>query len=226
MYYHRPTIVSLLLVSSCKAWIPPLPQTRQRTAPLFAALPQGYQEYGNEQIYKAAALCGATQDQVNIEWKGGRIVVTVSGDVYVSTRRPLGEQAQDDEDAEFIPEEEAEEFIPEGAVDVTSLARAINSALDDDGVGLAIAEVHEIEVTTPGASDELSGIMWESYKGFDVVCQHKDPKNGKIKTLEGRLVERNDEFTVLNMKGRMKNLKNQDVVSCKLPKAKKEKGVR
>ena len=59
-------------------------------------------------------------------------------------------------------------------VDETVLAKAVNQALDDDGVGLAIPEVHEIEVTTPGASDELSGIMWESYRGFEVICQHID----------------------------------------------------
>jgi len=147
--------------------------------------------------------------------------VTVSGDVYVSDPLPVGDEDHDDEEEDY-----EEEPVPEGAVDVTTLARAINSALDDDGVGLAIAEAHEIEVTTPGASDELSGIMWEAYKGFDVIAQHKDPKKDKIKTIEGRLVERNDEFTVLNIKGRMKKLKNQDVISVKLPKAKIEKGVR
>ena len=119
-----------------------------------------------------------------------------------------------------------QEEIPEGSVDVATIARAINVALDDDGVGLAIAEAHEIEVTTKGASDELTGIMWESYRGFDVICQYKDPKTDKIKTMEGRLVERNEEFTVININGRMKHLKNGNVVSCKLPKAKKEKGAR
>jgi len=168
----------------------------------------------------AASICGASKDQIDIEWKGGRIVVTVSGDAYVSDPRPLMDDEEEEEDVE-------EEPIPEGAVDVTTLARAINTALDDDGVGLAIAEAHEIEVTTPGASDEIQGArMWEAFKGFDVIAQHKDPKKQKVKTIEGRLVERNDEFTILNIKGRMKKLKNQDVVSVKLPKAKKEKGVR
>lgn len=214
----------LLVTSCCNAWIPPsLLQTRRtipRVSPLFVALPDGYQEYGNEKIYSAASLCGASPEQISIEWKAGRIVVTVSGDVYVSDPLPYLQEGADDEEEVF------EEQVPEGAVDVTTLARAINSALDDDGIGLAIAEAHEIEVTTPGASDELSGIMWESYKGFDVIAQHKDPKKNKIKTIEARLVERNDEFTVLNIKGRMKKLENENVVSVKLPKAKKEKGVR
>jgi ribosome maturation factor RimP len=117
------------------------------------------------------------------------------------------------------------ESIPKG-VDVVELARAINAALDQDStaVGRLIAERYEIEVTTPGAPDELSGIMWQVYQGFDVICQHQDPKTKNIKTIEGRLHERTEEFTVINIKGRMKKLKNIDVRSVKLPKAKKEKG--
>ena len=109
-------------------------------------------------------------------------------------------------------------------VDVVALARAINAALADDTTGLWIAETHEIEVTTPGAPDELTGIMWKVYKGFPVICRHQDPKTKQQKTIEGRLHERTDEFTVINIKGRMKKLKNIDVLSVKLPKAKKEKG--
>jgi hypothetical protein len=59
-----------------------------------------------------------------------------------------------------------------GAVDLTALARAINHAL----AGTVIAEMYEIEVTTPGASDELSGIMWQSYRGFDVIAEYINPK--------------------------------------------------
>lgn len=217
--------VFFLLLSYCRAWIPTsLTPITPRCPPLFAALPNGYQEYGNERIHAAAALCGASPDDISIEWKGGRIVVTVSGNAFLSS--PLPSVPADDDEAVEDDDYYDQDDIPEGSVDVATLARAINSALDDDGVGLAIAEAHEIEVTTKGASDELTGIMWESYKGFDVICQYKDPKNDKVKAMEGRLVERNEEFTVINIKGRMKKLKNNNVVSCKLPKAKKEKGAR
>ena len=184
--------------------------TRPTSSRLFAVLPEGYREYGNQLIYQAASLCGATKEQIDIAWKGGRIVVTVHGNVYVSN--PLDE-------SDSLVDNDG----PSTGVDVTALARAINAALDDNGTGLAIAEAHEIVVTTPGASDELSGIMFESYKGFDVIVEHQDPKKNTIKRIEGRLVERNDEFTIINIKGRMKKLKNQDVISVKLPKAKKEK---
>jgi hypothetical protein len=43
-----------------------------------------------------------------------------------------------------------------------------------------------------------------------------------LQTIEGRLVERNEEYTILNLKGRMKKLPNEQVRSVKLPKAKKE----
>jgi ribosome maturation factor RimP len=218
--------------------------------PLAAVLPEGYQQAGNELIYGAAASCGVPPEQLEIQWKAGKIHVEVrAADVYLSDAVPRDDERvegdvedegnvdDDTEDTELALEEDDDnnnvESIPDepsGAapkgVDMTILARAINAALDDDGVGLAIAEVHAIEVSTPGATDELSGIMFESYKGFDVLVQHMDPKKKSIKTIEGRLVERNEEFTVLNLKGRFKKLKNAQVVSVKLPKAKREKGGR
>ena len=193
------------------------------------ALPKDYQEQGNELIYKAARLCGASEENVAIEWKPGRVVVQVSGDsVYVAA--PLEEreaavlavEEYDDDD------DDDETTLPPNGIDVSAVARAINAAMDDeDGVGSEIAATHEIEVTTPGSGDELTGqIMFDAYKGFGVIVQHQDPKTNKTKTIEGSLVERNAEFTVINIKGRMKKLKNADVVSVKLPRAKKEKGSR
>jgi len=194
-----------------------VPTTRRRNhLSELSALPPDYQEQGNELIYKAARLCGI--NDLEIEWKPGRIIVRVSGEgVYVSA--PL-------EDGMDFEIDEMDDAPPPNGIDVTTLARAINAAFDDeDGIGFQIAESHEIEVTTPGATDELEGdVMFQAYKGFDVIVQHQDPKTNKTKTFEGRLVERNDEFTVINIKGRMKSLKNVDVVSVKLPKAKKEKG--
>ncbi|KAI2514306.1 RimP N-terminal domain [Fragilaria crotonensis] len=127
--------------------------------------------------------------------------------------------ADDDDDIDDVIQD-----MPSKGVDVVQLARAINAAFAEDSTGLWIAETHEIEVTTPGAPDELTGIMWKVYKGFPVICRHQDPKTKQQKTIEGRLHERTDEFTVINIKGRMKKLKNIDVLSVKLPKAKKEKG--
>lgn len=129
-----------------------------------------------------------------------------------------------------IESDDANSKSSNGRIDMSVLARAVNAALDDSGmVGVQIAETHEIQVTTAGASDEVRGdIMFRAYRGFDVMVQFQDPKRGdnKIKTVQGRLVERNDEFTVINIQGRMKNFKNPNILSVRLPKAKKEKGAR
>jgi hypothetical protein len=223
----------------------------------MAGLPDGYQEFGTQAIEKAGEQCGATQGQLQIDWKAGIIIVTVLGDSYVSATDDDGNDDDDDnvegdEEEEFDEEGDNEDLdddqeeqdkdlddnddedmeetrsqeLPTRGVDVTRLAKAINLILDDGGMGLAIAEVHEIQVTTPGSSDELEGIMFTAYKGFDVIVQFMDSKTKKLKTIDGRLVERNQDFTVINIKGRMKNLKNVSVLSVKLPKAKKEKGAR
>jgi ribosome maturation factor RimP len=105
-----------------------------------------------------------------------------------------------------------------GGVDIAALARAINQAFQ----GSVIAELYEIEVTTPGASDELSGIMWQAYRGFDVIATYTHPKTNQVQTLEGRLIERTADHTILNLKGRLKKLDNGTVQSVKLPPAKKE----
>eukprot|EP00980_Cylindrotheca_fusiformis_P005827 scaffold1224_cov97-Cylindrotheca_fusiformis.AAC.2 len=126
------------------AW-PLLPQrllvaksTSQRSWSLNGALPDGYQEFGEHIIRKAGEACGvAEKENLDIEWKADRIIVTVRGSVYVSTPG-----AAEDEDAE---KREA------SGVDITELARAINAALGEGEVGNAIAETHEIEVGTPGA---------------------------------------------------------------------------
>ena len=223
-----------------------------RTQLFMAGLPDGYQEFGTQAIVKAGEQCGATQGQLQIDWKAGSIIVTVLGDSYVSATDDeddnvesddeeeqefdeegdnevldddQAEQDKDLDDDEDMEETQSQEVLTRG-VDVTQLAKAINLILDDGGMGLAIAEVHSIQVTTPGSSDELEGIMFTAYKGFDVIVQFMDSKSKKLKTVDGRLVERNEDFTVINIKGRMKNLKNDNVMSVKLPKAKKEKGGR
>ena len=223
---------------------------RSSTMLFSSALPEGYQEYGQQVIRKAGSLCGIVNDEdLTIDWKADRIVVTVHGKVYVSTddEDPVEEDAEDAEEADSqddVDEEDDElasiatmslddeisSSLPPTSsqgVDVTVLARAINAALDDGGIGLAIAESHEIEVTTPGASDELlEPVMFAVYKGFEVICEQLDLKTKEVTKIEGRLVERNDEFTIVNIKGRMKKMKNSTLLSVKLPKAKKEKGVK
>jgi len=172
------------------------------------SLPENYQDIGNELIFQAGKSCGATEDQLSVAWKGGKVTVTISGDAFLS----------------FVSDDDDDTLA--NGVDVVVLARAINAELDDNEIGTRIAETHEIEVTTPGGKDEITGVMWDVYHGFDVIAKFFDPKKKEEKTIEGRLHERTDETTVINVKGRMKKIKNENLLSVKLPKAKKEKGTR
>lgn len=214
---------------------------------------------GEKIIREAAVQCGAKSEDVNIRWLPGKIIVTLSGNTYLQAVTDDGDDLLDveydddgdygdddddddniannvevmdvDVDVAFQQNEEKEEPMNVG-IDVVSVARAINLALGEQGEGSLpynIAVHHEIEVTTPGASDELQGIMFESYKGFDVIVESIDSsvkEKDKIILVEGKLVERNEEQTVINVKGRIRKLKNDLVKSVRLPKAKKEKGAK
>lgn len=194
--------------------------------PLRPALPNDYQDVGNTIIEQACATVASTA-QADIEWKGDHIIVTLRGEeVYLSAIEADedvimdGEEIRDEEDSV----DEDWDTSSSTGVDVTTVAKAINAALDCNEVGQAIAETHSIEVTTPGASDELQGdTMFAAYQGFDVIIVYDDPKKNKRRTIEGRLVERTDEHVVINIKGRITKLIRDNVISVKLPKAKREK---
>ena len=216
------------------------------------------QVQGTEIIRKAAIEAGAQPDNIDIDWKGDQIIVTISGEL-VKLGGPTLEGLDDEELAEeldmYFDADESEESAADeagifGDVDIddyvedelegeggedddepsiTGIARAINRALAELGegsVGDIIAQTHSIEVTTPGASDVLQGdVMFEAYKGFEVIVETTETnKKGKKKVKEGLLVEKNDEHTVINQKGRISKIKNEKVECVRLPKAKKEKG--
>jgi hypothetical protein len=165
---------------------------------------------------------------------------------------------------------------------LTLIARAINEALAldaPDGPGYAIAVVHAIEVTTPVFDGVLRGRkMFDSYRGFDVVVEHREEDKkkkkkkkkgsgkrkddakegdddreevndevdiaiateeedgglGKLKVTQGKLVGRDygggDDgeggATTINVRGRAVRIRNEDIASVSLPKAKREKGGR
>lgn len=202
---------------------------------------------GERIIINAVIEKGAKAEDVDIQWKPGKIIVTLSGDIFVQAKvdeededfsaLEYDEEINEDAVQEFENEFESsddngddeEEEEEEEGVNVVSVGRAINYALGEDGEGSMaynIAVHHSIEVTTPGANDELSGIMFESYRGFSVFVEVIDPKKDKVQIMEGKLVERNEKQTIVNVKGRVRKLKNELVLSVKLPKAKREKGVK
>lgn len=192
-------------------------------------------------IRSAAAEAGADESLVDISWRPGLVTIVVGGNTRMSTETEIKEDEELEEfDSDISGDSDLEESEDlealndlitadvENAPDITAIARSINAALEGDegSVGWNVATFHEIEVTSPGAPEELSGVMFEVYKGFDVICDIIDKKTKKPKKLEGKLVERDDEITKINIKGRTKKLKNIEVLSIRLPKAKKEKGAR
>ena len=222
------------------------------------------QVQGTEIIRNAAIEAGVQPDNIDVDWKGDQIIVTISGEL-VKLGGPSLEGLDEEDlaeeldmyfDADELDEIAADEAGVFGDVDIgdyvqdelegdgdegdddddeepsiTGIARAINRALAELGegsIGDIIAQTHSIEVTTPGASDVLQGdVMFEAYKGFEVRVETTETnKKGKKKVKEGLLVERTDEHTVINQKGRISKIKNEKVECVRLPKAKKEKGAK
>ena len=260
------TILSTLALS-CTAWTtsPPLtrfltsqsiksstrpsialessPTEEQAEGPISTTLPNDentWKKVGERIILEASAGCGVKEDDIQIQWMSGRIVVTLLGDSFLQSKADADEEADIeyvDESDEEVSEEFDNEFTgdesdeaEEGKLSVVGVARAINFALGEDGEGSIASNIavhHAIEVTTPGASEELYGVMFESYRGFDVFVETIDPKkDGKVEIVQGKLIERNEKQTVVNVKGRLRKIKNELVLSVKLPKAKREKGGR
>ena len=192
---------------------------------------------GEEMIRNAAIESGADPTKLDVSWGLGTLKVTVGGSVMVgdneddlddSIESEENEALLDDDDelVESLIQNNNNDKISSDQIDIVTITRAINVALSmDEEIGMKIAETHEIEVTTPGASDILQGdIMFEAYRGFDVIVETSQlKKNGKPKILEGKLVEKNETEVKVNVNGRISKVKNEFLVCVRLPKAKKEK---
>ena len=210
-----------------------------------------WREPGEAIIREAAIEAGADGDNLKVEWGPDYITVTIGGDQTACISAM--QEDEDDEGVELDEDDtvdmgidfdtdmnkeidqnrnEAENEVKSTGPDISLIARAINHALDenDEGegsVGYHVATYHSIDVTTPGASNELVGsIMFEAYKGFDVIVEAFDNKKKEDVKIEGKLVERLDDVTIVNLRGRMKKIKNENISSVYLPKAKREKGVK
>lgn len=227
------------------------------------------QVLGNQMILAAANEAGATEKMISIEWKADRIIVTVdvnADESYTGDSFELDDISEEWEDASYefedgedlilelddddelasmnFDDEDDDDFEPSNRVDVTKVARTINEYLSRDGegsLGDRIAQIHEIEVTTPEFDNVLRGErMFQVYKGFEVIVEHWEEKEKKGNNTsegestrkkvvtDGKLVGRDMEKnrTTINVKGRNKNIKNELIESVKLPKAKREKGAK
>ena len=119
---------------------------------------------------------------------------------------PEFDEEYDYEDDEFNDEDDNFEALQEqlglqpesttssNRIDLTLIARTINEYLSEDGEDspkFRIAQLHEIEVTTPEFDNVLradNGVdMFEVYKGFDVIVDYWEvPKKKKKKKKGGK----------------------------------------
>lgn len=182
---------------------------------------------GGEACLSTTPVEGEEEDEEGIEYDDEDDDIVMQDEEEEVDDEEYDEDDEVDDDSDEGEEEKEEK--PTGP-DIAAIARAINKALDgEEGtIGWTIATTHSIDVTTPGVLDELSGLppkIIESYKGFDVIVEAFDKKKDKNVIFEGKLVDRVDNVTTINLKGRKKKLKNELISSIRLPKAKREKGV-
>jgi len=177
---------------------------------------------GERIIRQAAIAAGASNDQISVQWSEGRIVVTIKGGVTMST------DDNDDEENLIFEDENLEDYfenddcMSSGGLDISEISKSINKALEEGGeIGDYISMNNEIEVTTPGISDLLHDGIINSYKGFEVIVETIDKKTGNKQIVQGTFMEKNDVSTTLSVKGRVRKLKNGDVLCIKLPKPRK-----
>ena len=110
------------------------------------------------------------------------------------------------------------------AEDCAAASRAVVEALEEHEDRLRVLARHDLEVTSPGASDLITTqAAFEAFKGFDVTVRTLNPiEGGEERIIEGRLQERTTTDVVINVKGRMVKIPWHLVGEVRLPPAKSE----
>eukprot|EP00985_Skeletonema_marinoi_P009057 scaffold4152_cov105-Skeletonema_marinoi.AAC.2 len=159
--------------------------------------------------WKADRIIVTVDVSADEEYEGGSVV----GELEEYDEEDFEDEYEDDEDYEDedFNDEEEEDFealqdqlglqpsepdSPQSTkIDLTLIARTINEYLSADGENtpqFKIAQLHEIEVTTPEFDNVLrvdsNGVnMFEVYKGFDVIVDYWEvPKKKKSKKKSGK----------------------------------------
>ena len=126
-------------------------------------------------------------DEEEEEWEDVLYDVD-DGDDYIVDEEELASLDFDELIDEDDDEEDDDDALSSNAISVPRIARQINEYLSKDGegsIGHTIAELHEIEVTTPEFDNVLRGRLFQVYKGFDVIVDHWEVKKQKKKTTKG-----------------------------------------
>ncbi|KAL7531228.1 hypothetical protein ACHAXR_003915, partial [Thalassiosira sp. AJA248-18] len=196
---------------------------------------------GIQLIMQAALQCGATEPMIDVEWKADRIIVTV--DVHKDENYEEEDDDWDDEmddwDEENVEEDiiydeeiiddseegfddefddgndlEEEEFDEEGLEPIMSGSEETNSNSNSSG---------KVDLTLIARTiNELLSQDGEESLAFTIAKLHEI----EVTTPEFDGVLRGRELTMINVKGRVVKIKNDKIEVVRLPKAKREKGVK
>ena len=79
-----------------------------------------------------------------------------------------------------------------------------------------LTEAYVLEISSPGIGEQLSSDRdFQTFRGFPVEVMFHD-KNNVENSLEGLLLERNEETLQINIRGRIKSIPRAQVINVRL----------
>ena len=79
-----------------------------------------------------------------------------------------------------------------------------------------LTDAYVLEISSPGIGDQLSSDRdFQTFRGFPVEVHHRD-KYGSEQRLEGLLLERDADTLQINIRGRIKRIPRDGVISVRL----------
>ena len=79
-----------------------------------------------------------------------------------------------------------------------------------------LTEAYVLEISSPGIGDQLiEDRDFQTFRGFPVEVIHRD-KDDSEQRLDGLLLERNDDVLQINIRGRIKRIPRDHVISVQL----------
>ena len=97
--------------------------------------------------------------------------------------------------------------------DCAAFSGALGEAMEAEAL---LSEAYVLEISSPGLSDALvEDRDFHSFRGFPIEVRFRD-SDGTESTRAGLLLERDDAFLHLNVRGRRQRIPRQDVLAVSL----------
>ena len=97
--------------------------------------------------------------------------------------------------------------------DCARFSSAMGEALDSNAL---LSEAYVLEISSPGIGEQLKTDRdFLTFRGFPVKVIHRDADTTEHH-LDGLLLERNDDVLQINIRGRIKRIPRDDVISVRL----------